>query len=93
MNNSLFDFFKEKLFESYIFLKDYELEFSHTGQDDSDLTYYLEISSTKQIITDFEVERNFIIHKIKDFGKIFAIKIVVLSDFAFSGTTTTDIYR
>jgi len=92
MNYSLFDSFKKNLYQSYTFLNDYEIKFTHCGDQDCDLTYFLEITTVNQTYSnDLEVRLG-IAKKIKDFGKLFSIKILTLSDFSTSGIDTSNIY-
>lgn len=80
MKYSLFDSFKNNLQKSYSFLNDYDVKFTHCGDDEHELIYFLEIKPITHTLDDLQIRMN-ISKKIKDFGKLFSIKILTLTDY------------
>lgn len=82
MVNSVFNFFKEQMFLAYPYLNGYVLEFTQQGEEE----FFLHIYSKKDplLMVSWEVK-----DKIKDFAKLFSIKIkFIIEDTSISGSTS-----
>lgn len=82
MENSVFNLFQEQLIISYPYLNSYALNFRREGEEE----YFLHLNHKEEplLMVSWEIKK-----KIKDFAKLFSLKIVTVEDFAYSGTVTS----
>ena len=85
MNSSLFDLFKQHLYQSYPYLNNYDVCFKHIGDDELRLDFFLFVTHNDPY--DCNIEELGLINKnVKNFAKLFQINIFTLSDFSMSAT-------
>ena len=91
MKSSLFDSFKKNLYDSYPYLKNYQVLFEHIGDDEYTFDFFLTVNYKDSIVPKID-ELTLITKDIKNFAKLYLINVVTLSDFRMSASTVNNIY-